>query len=487
MNESTPFVLLGSLLLLLARHNANVSAFTTSSAQVLSRQTPTSTRTSLGYRSSVVTIDVSETTQRQVGSLQDWATACGVQTAEGVRVTQTSPSINNPDGQDYHLETTQAIAADTPVLCVPKFMTLSSADVPEALGGNLEATENALESADRLPLFRLLVQILSQVEAGDASSFLPWFEALPRRFNNGVAMTDACFECLPPYASYLSSQERSTFEIFLKALREGYLELSNDTLQDISLLTWAYNVALTRHQVNWNQEGELDKIIAPMADMLNHASFPNCDIQYDEEGNVYVMATEDIPANTQLTISYGDPTDPTPLFAKYGFLENDCPTIFCKAIHLQEEMQALGYAFADLLMDTRDGSLVPAVWDLFLYSLMLQNEEGGELSQPFLEACTSGDEETKNSYHMQYFTYTAQSLQEFIDGLLEEVDQLTSQARTYDQTTHPRVPMIVAHNTLVRNTFLKAKTNLENMLLEAEEGGEEMAYEEGQVGEMDYE
>ena len=82
-------------------------------------------------------------------------------------------------------------------------------------------------------------------------------------------MTYACFECLPPYASYLSSQERSTFEVFLKALREGYLELSPDTLQDMSLLQWAYNIALTRHQVQWKgDQGEMEKVIAPMADMV---------------------------------------------------------------------------------------------------------------------------------------------------------------------------------------------------------------------------
>ena len=450
----------------LVASTAHVSAFTARSSSDPSR----GSRTVLGYRSSTASIDISETTQRQVGTLREWAESCGVQTVPGLRVDQTAPSINNPDGQDYHLVTKEPIAANTPVMSIPKFMTLSSSDVVDELGGNLEAAENALESADRLPLFRLLVQILSQVEAGDSSPFLPWLEALPRRFNNGVAMTDACFECLPPYASYLASQERSTFEIFLQALREGYLELSDETLQDVPLLTWAYNIALTRHQLNYKADGELEKIIAPLADMLNHASFPNCAIQYDDDGNVYVMATEDIPAGAQLTISYGDPTDPTPLFAKYGFLENGCPTIFCKAIHLQDEMQALGYTFSDLLMDTTEGSLAPAVWDVFLYSLLRENDP--EQAPAFLEACASGDEDTKNSYHMHYFAYTMQSLQQFVNGLLEEVDQLTNKARTYDQRTHPRVPMIVAHNTLVRNTFLKTKASLESML-EDSEGGEE--------------
>ena len=432
------------------------------------RAVASTTTTALGYRSSIATIDVAETAQRRnVDALPEWAQSCGAEMVAGLRVVQTAPSINNPDGQDFHLKTTEPIAADTPVIYIPRFLTLSSADISQELGGNLEAAENALESADRLPLFRLLVKILSEVEQGDASPFEPWLNALPRRFHNGVAMTAACFECLPPYASYLASQERYTFEIFVQALREGYLELSADTLQDTNLLQWAYNVALTRHQMTWDADGNVQKIIAPVADLLNHATWSNCAVQFDDEGNAYVTATQDIPANTALTLSYGDPTDPTPLFAKYGFLENDCSTIFCKAIHLQDEMQALGYGFSDVLLDTTDGSLTPPVWDVFLYALL---KEWGEDADAFFTACTTGDEDTKNAYHAHYMVYTIAAIQQFVDSLLEEVGQLTNQARTYDQTTHPRVPIIMAHNNLVLSTFLKVKKNLATM---AEEAGEE--------------
>ena len=284
---------------LLLSLSSQVSAFTrpylhhpTHQVSVSSRRS-ISSNTALWFRSSTVSLDVSEATKRNVDTLQEWAQECGVQTVEGLRIVQTAPSINNPDGQDYHLVTKQDIEANTPVICVPQYLTLSSADISQELGGNLEAAESALESSDRLPLFRLIVKILSEVQAGDTSPFYPWLNALPRRFNNGVAMTEACFECLPPYASYLASQERYTFEIFLQAMQKGYLELSTEILEDIPLLQWAYNVALTRHQINWNQEDQVDKIIAPLADMLNHASFPNCEIQFDEEGNAYVVASQD--------------------------------------------------------------------------------------------------------------------------------------------------------------------------------------------------
>lgn len=301
-----------------SRHDVSAFTFTLSTRTT----NPSVSTTALGFRSTTVTLEIAEATKRDVhvSRLLDWCQSVGAETVDGLRIEQTAPSINNPDGQDYHLETTVDIAADGPVMYIPRFLTLSSADISDEMGGNLEATEMTLESSDRLPLFRLLVKILSEVEAGDASPYYPWLNALPRRFNNGVAMTDACFECLPPYASYLASQERYTFEIFLKAMREGYLELGTEILQDTDMLQWAYNVALTRHQLNWKSQTEAEKVIAPLADMLNHASYPNCYVQFDEDGNAYIMASKDIPAGAPLTLSYGDPTDPTPLFAKYGFL-----------------------------------------------------------------------------------------------------------------------------------------------------------------------
>ena len=85
--------------------------------------------------------------------------------------------------------------------------------------------------------------------------------------------------------------------------------------------------------------------------------------------NVVILYADDMGV---ADVSYGDPNDPSPLFAKYGFLVDDCPTIFCKAIHLQNEMEALGYVPTQLLVDTVEGQIAPQVWDLFLYSLLLQ-------------------------------------------------------------------------------------------------------------------
>ena len=78
---------------------------------------------------------------------------------------------------------------------------------------------------------------------------------------------------------------------------------------------------------------------------FNHASNPNVVITFDRDGNFMATAVHNIEAGSQLTISLGDPSNPTPLFAKYGFLYNDTPTIFCKAMHLQGEIEELGYDF----------------------------------------------------------------------------------------------------------------------------------------------
>lgn len=171
-------------------------------------------------------------------------------------------------------------------------------------------------------------------------------------------------------------------------------------------------------------------------------------------------AIDNIPAGSPLTISLGDPTNPTPLFAKYGFLPTDCSTIFCKAMHLEDEIKALGYDFKDLLFYTETGDIAPKVWDIFLYKL-LENDQNA-LGQ-FYTACKTNDEGTKQAFHGQYFQYTLQAVREHVNSILRDVENLTQKAYSYDLNTHPRVPVIVAHNELVRNTFINVKAQLDNM------------------------
>jgi hypothetical protein len=129
-------------------------------------------------------------------------------------------------------------------------------------------------------------------------------------------------------------------------------------------------------------------------------------------------------------------------------------------MHLREEMQQLGYDFSQLLFWKETGDASPEVYDLFLYSILAQDPDN---QQAFYQAVVNGDENTKSQYHEQYFPYTLEALKSHVDDTLKELDDLSSKARTYDPVTHPRVPVILAHNQFVKDTFLKVKENLSNM------------------------
>lgn len=305
------------------------------------------------------------------------------------------------------------------------------------------------DSYYRLPLFRLMVRILAEWEKGQDSVYFPWLNSLPRQFYNGASMTKRCFECLPPYAGWLASNERINYGHFNMALKQGYVPLNPETIQNREVVKWAYNVALTRFHEIWQPDRQ--KLIAPMADMLNHAAEHNCEITFDYEGNCQVTALYDIPAGSPLTISLGDPTNPTPIFAQYGFLPQDCTTIFCKAMHLEKEINELGYEFSELLIQTETGEIAPKVWDVFLYDLLQKSDPGS--AQQFGIACQNNDEETKQYYNDQYYAYTLEALKDHVYGILESAEKLTYKAQNYDLETHPRVPVIVAHNNLVMETF----------------------------------
>jgi len=299
---------------------------------------------------------------RDVYSMDEWATQYGMQKADGVEL------YSEDGGSDYSLMTQGGVAAGQSVVYVPASIVLNSASVQQEFGTSLQQAEAAIVQIDqrtqagaqyRLPLFRLMVKILVEYEKGQESMYYPWLNSLPRQFFNGVSMTKACFKCLPPYAGWLTSTERINYSHFAMALRQGYVPLSQQTISNKEVVKWAYNVALTRFHEVW--QPERTKLIAPMADMLNHAAEPNCEISVDYEGNVNVVALYDVPAGSALTISLGDPTNPTPIFAQYGFLPQDCATIFCKAMHLEAGIRDLGYEFGELLFQTETGEIAPKV------------------------------------------------------------------------------------------------------------------------------
>lgn len=395
-------------------------------------------------------INLSSSVERDVYTMADWAAGYGVQQAEGVQLT-------SYDGKDYFPSATTDIPAGSPVMYVPGDLVFSSSKSVSEFGQSMTQCENQLVQAglqERVPLFRVFFKVLAEYEKGENSAWYPWLNSLPRVYNTGASMTYACFDCLPPYAAYLALSERQNFVNFQKAVRNG--PFSEDILKNVTVLKWAYNVALTR-SIEWFGE----RVIAPMADMFNHGTETEVELSYDDNGDCYAYASRDVPSGSPLRISYGDPTDPTPLFAKYGFLDESSPGTFCKLMKMREEMEALGYTYTNMLFYRDTGDISPEVYDVVLYHVMLKSDES--LANGFYQACISGDEATKGQYHDQYWQYTKEQLQKHVDGTLRDLDRWSAKANSYDLNTHPRVPLILQHNSFVKETFMRVKSKLDMM------------------------
>ena len=417
--------------------------------------------------SAIICIDIRETIPRNIEGLKKWAKDCGIDTCKGFRL------VSDPvDEQDWSVSTSKSLSANDVVLTVPSELLLSSAQIDTFVSTpyqtSFQKAEQQLEEdglADQIPLFRLYVILLLHYEVGDQSPYFAWLDALPRRFYNGVVMTSACFECLPPYVRYLSEMERDTCQSFRRALATTRI-VTETTASNTELLNWAYCVVVTRSLEINGSAGEIIRVIAPMADMFNHGSFENeVDLAFDQSGNVQVYATRTLSPGTNLRLCYGDPTNPSLFFAKYGFLDKS-PATFCKLMHLQQEMAELQLEFSDLLFYRESGEISPQVWDLLLYSILKQLPEDArqEQLQGFYEAYMMGEVDAKNLYHRHYFQYTHQALSDHVNGTLEELDSLSELAKTKDIAKHPRLSLILKHNNFVKDTFLKVRANLDAML-----------------------
>ena len=249
-----------------------ISAFAPSASKITVRHA-SSTTTSLNQFATqaggLVNI-ADEYAQRDVFSMEEWATQYGAQKAPGVE-------LYTEDGSDYQYVANQGVGGGQTAIYVPPDIVLNSASIQAEFGPSLQGAEQVVVGIDqgtqaRLPLFRLMIKILSEYEKGQDSPFYTWLNSLPRQYYNGVSMTNACFDCLPPYAGWLASSERQNYSNFVAAIRQGgYLPLSQETIQDGKVLKWAYNVALTRYHECWQPERA--KLIAPLADMVSLLCF----------------------------------------------------------------------------------------------------------------------------------------------------------------------------------------------------------------------
>ncbi|KAL7463355.1 hypothetical protein ACHAXS_003729 [Conticribra weissflogii] len=394
-------------------------------------------------------VDVSEDAERDIGSMQEWAQAYGVQQIPGVQLT-------SDDGRDIYAMTVEDVPEGNVVMYVPANIYLSSWGSKAELGELTEAEDliKRLNGEESLPLFYIFVKILLEYQNGEDSPFFPWLNSLPRIYNSGAAMTPACYDCLPPLAAALAMEERVKFINCNQALKTVPF-ISDEIKNNKDLTRWAFNVVSTR---SFSVEGE--RVLVPMADMINHSTYTNVDISYDDEGNCMVYTTTDVPAGSPLLMSYGDPTNPSALFAKYGFVDESSPASFCKIMNIQKnsELEDIGMDYSRMVFWKDTGDVAQEVLDVLLYT-ELNGDRASQ--QQFYLACINGDEQTKAAYHAQYQGDVYATLKDHVDTFLEDLEDLMFKASMKNLDTHPRIPLIMAHNQFVKETFMRVKANID--------------------------
>lgn len=142
--------------------------------------------------SSGVVVDIHQSTERDIGTMDQWAAAYGVQKADGFEYT-------SEDGRDISVMTTQDMPAGSPVLFVPNDLIWSSSRVRQELAagrGGLDVAETLLDTlgvGQERPQFALFLKVLLEYEKGDSSPWFPWLNAMPRQYYNGASMTRKFF------------------------------------------------------------------------------------------------------------------------------------------------------------------------------------------------------------------------------------------------------------------------------------------------------
>jgi hypothetical protein len=312
--------------------------------------------------------------------------------------------------------------------------------------------------------FYLFLKLLVEYEQEDNSPFAPWLDSLPRLYYNSVSMTDFCYECLPPLVFSLSRLEKVKFDNFRQVLAKVDI-VSDYVKQNTEVLKWAFNSVYTRAYADKEGQGS-DVTITPMGDMFNHGTETEIEVYFDEGGNAMVYTTADVPANSPLRISYGCPTNPSFLFARYGFLDETSPATFCKMMDIPKtpENVDMGMDFSKMLFYHETGDISQEVMDVVLYAKVLTNlkssPENDGYKQAFYQAHMSGDEATKAAIHEQFRYETLTEIKTHVDTFLESLAALENKSWGKDVSEHPRLPLILRHNEFVKETFLKVQSNL---------------------------
>ena len=420
-------------------------------------------------------MDINENAYRDIPNFEEWAyTMCGVQKVEGLElmveeVTETNDGTYREDNIAFM--TAVDLPVNTPILYVPSDMILSSQTAYEEFnsspngGAVLEDVEKVLTSLNaesQLRHYYLMLKLVVEWEKGTRSPWYAWLNSLPRYFSNAASMTPFCYTCLPTLLAKLAMQERANMNHltgggtkrhipFVHVETKGYVELWN----------WAYQIVYTRAVEVESRTSTTtptqDLQIIPVADYFNHGTDIDVVMEYDDGGNLSVYAGRDVPAQTPLRMSYGDPTNPSYLFARYGFLDQSSPATFCKINipHVNSELRQLGYEHNRMLFYKDTGEVSAEVWDVLLYQLLSSTNIAKK--RQLMTAHIEEDYETKSLLHEAYYPETSARLLDHIDTFLQHLEDLSSKSSQQDITVHPRLPLILQHNEFVKETFLAVR------------------------------
>jgi len=455
-------------LLLVSSHKYTVafapynSPITSSIGKILSSSPPSTTSLS-SY------LNIDETAPRNFDYYDDWTINCGVQKFNGFQ-------LASEDGLDVSVATSQNIGTGELLLGVPEGMILSASKAKdELLQMDREGVELAINQMQRIgaglsiPEFYLILKLLVEFERGEQSPYFPWLDSLPRLYYNAVSMTDFCLECLPPLVFALSRVERLKFDNIMEVVQKVNC-ISPELKMEEGILKWAFNVVHTR---SIGKAGE-NKMIVPVADMFNHGTDIQAEIQFDGNGNCLVYALQDVPAGAPLCVSYGCPTNPSRFFATYGFLDKSSPATFCKIMDIQSspDLVKMGLNFSRMLFYKDTGDISEEVWDVVLYGKVLRYNP--EMRKKFYNAFVREDLATKQAIHNEYALETAKLVQGHVNRFFISLKALNERAEGKDMREHPRLPLILSHNEFVEKTFLRVKEQLDPLVqqLTMQQGGE---------------
>jgi hypothetical protein len=164
-----------------------------------------------------------------------------------------------------------------------------------------------------------------------------------------------------------------------------------------------------------------------------------------------------------LIFLFPDPTNPSRLLATYGFHDTSPPATYCKlfpGIEVGQDLMDMGFDYTTMVFYPESGGISEQVWDVMLYTILGMQDRNTQ--QQFYQAHRAGDANTKQQFHQYYLSQTATALVNHIDEILSEIsycDRKLNSGQFFEN-----MQMIAGHNEFVRETFLKVRANLQQMM-----------------------